>query len=470
MPLNKKTVVCPKCSKRFGTKQALHAHEQSVHTKAGRPKRSGPKAGSSGLRVMRAYGSDVAATVSINTNMALGTKIASFPISPIGFPDTRFAQEASLWSRWRPKKLVMHLTMSGASTTYGQLAIAWSADPTPDLLVGSGMQNVKRVMSYKPSRSVRLSEKVSLSIPVETSRKWLQTGGETDQSSQGAVVLVTTAVLGGFAGSMSGMVVLEWDVEFEGPEPVPLAASPVGTTIKPDAGWSNLFTTSDGSYDADVLTFKMHHGGDMCPWSSARLGIVYGPTLNTKITYKDSAGNSVVCKYFAKIATYTVPGLLLFASYADAREFIQTNSIAKALKYYSAGDECTPAVPELKPVVAATHEDNRIADLENTIELLNRRLAALEPTAPVNLMHDPIVSYHAKSMQDTLERVEHTQWQARNRGTSDEPLVLERGGSVTSPLYTFNENPLRRTSARTSISEPSVDDSFETIKQEDAPP
>lgn len=117
--------------------------------------------------------------------------------------------------------------------------------------------------------------------------------------------------------------------------------------IKPDSGWSNLFTTSDSSFNSERLTLKMHSGGSMCPFSAARLDRVYVPAANplTTVPYYDesSAVKNVVA--FARVQGYAVPGLLCFASNKDASEYVKTGDVTKALKYTKAGTYVTPAIP-----------------------------------------------------------------------------------------------------------------------------
>lgn len=424
---NKKNVVCPICSRKFVTQAALAQHEAGAHKKVRRPKRPSPKVSDSRLRTMRAYGTDLASSVTLSVSGSfVGKQVTMVPISPSGFPDTRFAQEAALWCRWRPRSLKVHVDMAGASTTFGQLTIGWSPDPTPDFSARLGFENVKRVMSFKPHRIVKLSERTVFPIPTETSRRWLQTNGDIDQCAQGTLVIVVTAAIGGFSGFLTGNISLEWDVEFEGPEPLPPSMAPGEVAIKPDVGWSNLFTTSDGSFDATLLTFKMHHGGDMCPWSSARLGIIYGPTQSTVVPYVDSAGNTKKCVYFTRIAEYKIPGMLLFATYEDARKYVTSGSLDSALKYHAGGSECTPAIPMLKPVTAASLEDDKFAQMEQTIEYLTARLAAMEGLASEVVDN----SAQAIRMRSHIEKIS-------TRGTEEDPYAVAPniGGNPLNPVF-----------------------------------
>lgn len=256
---------------------------------------------------------------------------------------SRLATEATLWARWRPKRLLLRVVCSGASTTFGGLVVGWTPEETWQAALTT--TDGARIASFRPSVVMRLNETKTLSIPCESLTKWYLTDGERGLSVHGTIVAAVSAIPGGFTGLLSIAFYLDWTIEFEG---VDVQIRPYSVEIiKPDSGWSNLFTTSDSSFNSERLTLKMHSGGSMCPFSAARLDRVYVPAANplTTVPYYDesSAVKNVVA--FARVQGYAVPGLLCFASNKDASEYVKTGDVTKALKYTKAGTYVTPAIP-----------------------------------------------------------------------------------------------------------------------------
>lgn len=185
-------------------------------------------------------------------------------------------------------------------------------------------------------------------IPCEPSQKWYLTEpNERGDSTHGSLLVGVVSSVGGITGSVGVALQLDWDVEFEGTDIE--STSIRAHVIYPDLGYENLFTTSDGSFDASVLTFKMHAGGSMVPFSAAEPHVVYTTEGTTsRVYYYDSAEKRQECKYFAR--AQSAPGLLLFASKETASAYVRTGDLSQALKYYKASEYATPSRPSFKEV------------------------------------------------------------------------------------------------------------------------
>lgn len=382
----------------------------------------------------RSFGSDLIAQVSVPPNMAAGTVLVHIPIAPLSLTSGRLGEEAALWVRWRPVKLIAKLQLAGASTTFGALMFGWTADSTPEM-GGSNLAVMRRVATFKPLQTVRLNQNGTLRIPTETSRKWLQTTGDVDQTAQGDIAVIVSAQTGGYTGGVTMSLFLDWEVEFEAPT-LGISTGPGDQTISPDAGWAHLFTTSDGSFDAERLTLKMHSGGSMVPFSAAQPGVVYTPSGQTRIPYYKEDSTSALVKYFAKVQGYAVPGLLCFSTYADARAYITSGDVSKALKYKAAGEESTPATPTFKPTSSVSQADD--SDLSVRVDRLTLMLETL-------LQRDKISATSSRDLhvERSLRDMENTVRQITN------PLNvhLDRG-TVGTPLVTLTEDPVRRPLSR----------------------
>lgn len=263
-------------------------------------------------------------------------------ISPHHILDTRLYDESSLWVRWRPVSLQVSVSCSGASTTFGSIVVGWSSDPY-FTLVGDA-RDYPRVASLRPSMVLRLHESKTLTIPVETTRRWYSRVGSYEDAIHGILVAVVASPIGGFdKGSIGINVSLKWRCQFEGPN-LGLAAR-TSHTIQPDAGWSGLFTTSDGGFSATTLTFKESSGGSMVPFSSARAGYIYKPSKDTKVQYYDSANLLVDLKYLTLVKGYSTPGLVFHTSEDKAKSYIKTGDLTDCVSYVKAGPTGTPSRP-----------------------------------------------------------------------------------------------------------------------------
>lgn len=454
MPL-KKNIVCPSCSRRFATQAALAQHKSSSHSAARKvqPNKTRPSRVprvAAGLRIQRAFGTDLVHVVQVNAGTLGGSVMINKPIVPENFEETRFALEASLWARWRPKRLQLKIQPAGNAFVIGSFTVGWSADPTLVSSVpaqNSAYQNMHTATSLVPQVSGRFSKDTPLvlNIPMETSRKWYQTNGEIDQCAHGCLFGVITAKVSGFTGSFDVTFSLAWDVEFEGIDSPAIINNPSVDFISPDNGWFNLFTTSDSSFDSSVLTFKQHSGGSMVPFSAAKHGVVYGPASGTTVKYFDSSSVEKECKYFVKVDTYSVPGLLLFASYEKATSYVKTADITEALPYTKAGNFSTPSVPRFRPVLG-----QHVETLEIPVDILTKLVEAL--AAPSGSGRNAGVTHD----QDVLNAVRNirTTINSMKKITVD----LTRGENALNPLYVFNDNPLLGTS--------SITDSFEEVQED----
>lgn len=361
------------CKRRFSTKAALAQHRRDAHGAGGPPRRlPAPRPASrksAGISAVAESGRDIFTTITLTAGLSAGKILTQQILSPRLFTSSRVHQVAALWARWRPRKLAITLVAGGSYSVTGTIMVGWNADTTPTLVDGAAHI---QVATYKPSVSMRLNETRVLNVPLAMSRKWYHTSGASDEMSHGSFVAVVGSAIGGFRGNFQVQVILDWSFEFEGPEFAP-SSSGGKDHIKPDAGWHHLFTTSDGSFDAERLTLKMTAGGSMVPFSAALPGYVYQPDGDTKISYYDEAKALKWCKYFTLVQDYSLPGLVCHASAQDAKDYVQTGDKTKIIPYTAAGPWATPDVPSFVGVPAPD-----IKVTSNVVDQLTSRLAELE--------------------------------------------------------------------------------------------
>lgn len=379
--------------------------------------RRGPRNRASGsIPKVAMRGSDILGIINVTANTQPGQTLFRTVLNPLALVDTRLHQVSKLYSRWRPISLVATVIGSGSATTFGSVAIGWT--PDPDTVVsGNDKQNVMRVMACRPSRMARLNQTVSLSIPPQTSRKWYMMKGQPDDADHGSIAVVCSAATGGYTGATTFSVQLVWNIEFEGAE---LETVSSDEYITPDVGYENLFTTSDGSYNSEVLTLKMHHGGSMVPFSSANPAKIYTSAPGTTVTYYAEDKTTLrAASYFTVVQGYSIPGFVMFASRDDAATYIRTGDVAKCLKYYTQGPVIAPARPQfqLSESVFLESERQKMAD---KIYRLESMLKALP---------EPMTKTRDSSSLTQLKK-------------QTDKLLSMPDGTTTSPFKVISEDPV----------------------------
>lgn len=331
---------------------------------------------SRGMPRITMSGSDIIGVVNVGPSTLPGKLLFTRAISPRALDDTRLRQVSKLYSRWRPLRLQLTVVGSGSATTFGSVAVGWMPDSSVSL-TGTDSSNIQRAMACRPSRMTRLNQTGSLTIPSDTNRKWYVVQGSSDDSDHGQIAVVCSATTGGYVGSTTFTLQLNWTVEFEGAE---LDAVESDEFIYPDVGYSDLFTTSDGSWNSDVLTLKMHHGGSMVPFSSAHPGKVYRPAVGTTVKYYlEDKETLKTAEWFAVVQGYSTPGFVMFASRADAVTYIQTGDTAKCLKYYTQGPVATPSRPAFQISESDSLSKSEREMYESRIRELTALFARIEP-------------------------------------------------------------------------------------------
>lgn len=463
---SRKTLVCVQCGRHFKTKSALTQHMRAAHV-ANHVARAAPRSRklhqprSTGLKPHPAQGSDLLTVLEIEPRFAKYSVLKTIKVGPRGFGSARLDLESKLWARWRPQKLQLRVVCAGSTATYGSIVVGWIPDPSHTWL-DKAESSLSRIISSPNHMVMRLSSSGTLNIPVTTSRKWYHTSGTDEDSYHGQIAIVTATPTGGFSGSTVGITIeLDWKVEFEG-EDLPDSAAGDDTIIYPDAGWTNLFTTSDGSFNSKVLTFKEHSGGDMAPFSGARFGVVYAPANRAKIFYLDSSSRTQTANYFVRVSGFDTPGLLLFATFQDARDYITSGDVDKALKYYGASKVCEPPSPGFKPtssVLATDPAADRIADLENVVYHLMERLRGVElvPNAISATVTDKVNTSAVYANTDKL---------AKTGAKIQKAIDKQSLGTLTDPVVaTILPIPI---SGFDGMEEESISSSIEVLDEEDS--
>lgn len=348
-----KNIVCALDGKRFATKRALKAHNVAVHARSpSRPKRKSrrggrPGSGQSGQRRVNSTrnitftGTDLIGSVNVTDTDKPGKLLLAWDINPALLVNSRLSHLARTFARWRPEELHFSIIPGMGVLTPGSYAAGWVADPSFNL--GDTSTRLARISTLAPNILSSFGQPQVLSIPVETSQKWLFCKGSDElETSHGLIVVVLAAYVGG--KNLTINFKLDWTISFSSPE-VPQSVDSV--EIYPDPAYIPIFTDSVSDWaNGTKLTFKHAEGGSVVPWLGVRDDMVYKAMDGVKVPYNDGT-TSKNCMWFAAIGGIYPTGLACFATEADAKEYVKKKDFAKAITYVSAGAWVTPALPTL---------------------------------------------------------------------------------------------------------------------------
>lgn len=240
------------------------------------------------------------------------------------------------------------------------------------------MDYLSVAMAAEVSKVARFDQSAVLNIPPGAAYKWYQTDGLLDVTSHGTLLLVLISPPVGLSGSITVPFVLEWDIEWSGRKLNPLPYR--GGKIMPDPGYENIFTTSDSDYDSNILTFKMHPGGSMVPFSGSTIGAVYKIADGSTAYYNDSDGRPTKAIYFSRVIGFHIPGFVLHPDEQSAVKYQQTGDKAYCLHYHSASDYAKPARPVFQQLVvrdALPQPTSELESLRQQIDALRIQVSQL---------------------------------------------------------------------------------------------
>lgn len=398
-----KNFICPVDGRRFSTKAALAQHErthaQPMPAPRARPRAprrrvtSKPKTSGVAMQSVVTSGTDCIENATIASNATKGAVMFCKALTPFSIPNTRIQIESLLWQRWRPKKLTVTTVGSGPATAGGAYVLAWI--PDPHLVSGARIDYLSLALSAERSKVVRFDQAATFEVPCGLTTKWLLTEGTPENISHGTFIAAVITPPVGIKGAVTVPLILNWHVEWQGRK---LASAILSNQIlTPDTGYQNLFTTSDSGFDATILTFKMHSGGSMVPFSHALPGVVYTSVEGTVVYYVNNNGQNAECRYFSRILNYETPGLVLHTSAAEGLEYQRTADLTHCIHYVGASNTAKPAIPKFKsvrdqsdePLPAPVSELDSLRQQVDHLRQLVEKLTTAEPNFRLSPRHLP---------------------------------------------------------------------------------
>lgn len=226
--------ICPVCSAKFPTKPGLKTHVQTKHPSDFARIYSGNTGAKKALAKRRNNNSaprGAANVASLTNRVCKGTEVLDvieikkgdapkllkeYKIAPSTFSGTRLAQEAALWSRWRPRRLVLRVQTSAATIVSGMHMAAWI--PSSEEKLDDDIVKLRRRLAIaQPHYQSRAWENGVLNAGAPTVQKWLYvTSTAAEDNFHGKFSIASVAAFSG-VDSVSLMTELDWEIEFSEP-------------------------------------------------------------------------------------------------------------------------------------------------------------------------------------------------------------------------------------------------------------
>lgn len=386
-----KPFTCNVDKRRFPTKAALEQHKKAVHVncsqppkarrpRSGRGRRNGGVSRNGGSSRVVSGSDNIGATVDISTKSEAGSILRVVKMTPSYFTDSRMAAEASLWTRWRPIKMVLHILPSAGALTSGSYVVGFTYGH--DERVVNGESAVHMVSAMKPSVSANVHKATTFRVPVDTSRKWYFTSPYNEEDAvHGTVFIVLSAPVGNITedSKFRFNFKLDWTVAFEGAVLPTLGTAPGGEEIFADDGWEGYHTTSTNDWaNGTRLTLKQHAGGELVPFSMARTNTLYELNSKASLTYYTAEGRTGKITHGVIIPELGGKHMAVFPSKSTAQTYLKSKSINDCTPYHSAGSTITPENPpwrEIASAVALKPPLDPMQVLESKVDKLMRLLA-----------------------------------------------------------------------------------------------
>lgn len=348
-------VVCKLCQKAFKSRKALQQHRVTHFSRrrapcppvggavrsAPKPPRA-PRTSNQSARVVS--GRDLVAVLTMSTSNKIGDILYSAPINPASFTETRLAQEAALFARWKPKKMLFDIQSSAGGLVMGSYAAGWTSDSSVSFVRGDGA--LRQVAALVPYSAGHVGKRLRLDVPCNLVQKELYVSSkEVDDSVHGRVVMCVVAPVGAMTTSstITVSVYLNWSVQFYGPR-LPAASENIG--IYADSDYAGYHTTSTNEWaNGTKLSLKLHPGGALVPFPEARPQTVYKLDASANLTYKIKDKEDGHVRYGVLIPNFSVKGFAVFEDKNKASKFALSGDSSYCLDYSAAGDPVNPDNP-----------------------------------------------------------------------------------------------------------------------------
>lgn len=356
-----KKFVCSKDGRRFATKAALDQHMSVKHGGGAKPKAKAkrnaqPKSGPSlsvkqGLVVKntqqvtrgdssRASGTDVLLSLNVSASQK-PMILARIALNPSLMEDTRLAQVASLWDRWRPNRVTLSVQAAVPSVSGGQCMIAWTSDHDhkmpPDAL-----GRMRSAAAMQPSKIFHLWERASITPQLAPQQKWLWVDHQQGADSYyGVFYILLTGTPSMMTGSFNLTCTLDWDVTFDTPQLTEFTEEAV---VQADTGYFPYFTTYTSHLTlTDRMTLQENSNGgysSIVKFSEMEADMVYTPMKADQLRYYDGSGNLKSVGALVRMKEVTEPFVWCFADTTHAFAYIRDGTTSYILGCNKAGPWC----------------------------------------------------------------------------------------------------------------------------------
>lgn len=272
--------------------------------------------------------------------LSLGKVLWSRQLAPAYFGGSRLKTSSGIYSRWRPRSLVLRLSTGVGSLVGGKVGLGWDASHRP--ISGEGFNAVRQVLSMQPSSDANLSSEARIVIPCgQDSRNaiWFEMG-----EGHGTFYSLITAIPSNVTGDLSFRLELDWEVEFSSPQLSESAQGIPSHLFAQDGKFPYYTDSSNQWFDGAMLSLKHKAGEEFVPFGNElKLRTVYSLDSTYHLPYY-KAGETSEGRIRYGVAIPNGNGglpygraLAVFASISKARGFAASGDPRFLMPYYKAG-------------------------------------------------------------------------------------------------------------------------------------
>lgn len=163
-------------------------------------------------------GTDMLTNLSTGSTVNNGSQLVRFVydfVSPL-LVGTRQVAYSQMWEKWHLSKLSFHYQPSVATSTSGQMILAWDNDPN-DAPPPQDDSGIRALYSYQSNVTTSVWAPASLNVRLDATTLNLFTSPGTDSRLTGAGQLVAAVVASAPVSTTLGTLWMDYELEFSSP-------------------------------------------------------------------------------------------------------------------------------------------------------------------------------------------------------------------------------------------------------------
>lgn len=186
---------------------------------------------------------DFVSQIASPSSMVSGTSLGHYTFSPLGpmFDGSRLKVYATIFEKYRLRRLKFHFTPAIATSNNGQFVMAWDNDPA-DGPVSADMNGIRQLFSYRSNVTTSIWEPVTLNCVLDPTTNNLFTNVGEDIRLYAAGSLQIAAIANIPVSLSLGSLWVEYEVELSSPSE--LAAGPTDSYVAATSATNRVYSTT----------------------------------------------------------------------------------------------------------------------------------------------------------------------------------------------------------------------------------